>query len=203
MHEEAFFDVLRSRRSVRAFTDRLPDQTLLDRLIEAAQWAPSNHNRQGWKFIVFRDKAQIRELSEKVRQTLGDSLASSNRLLAAQGQELLHFATLFEKAPVVILAMHKKSPAVGKALIGASSSRYVSSEAISTAMAVQNLLLAAHVLGLGACVMTAPLLAGGVWESLPDLPAGFEPTCLVAVGYPAEEPSPPRRKSLEHIVEYR
>lgn len=203
MNEEAFFDVLRSRRSVRAFTDRLPDQAMLDRLIEAAQWAPSNHNRQGWKFLVFRDKALIRELSEKVHQTLGDSLASANRLLAAQGQELLLFATLFEKAPVIILAMHKKSPAVGKALIRAGGDRLISSEALSTAMGVQNLLLAAHVLGLGACVMTAPLLAMEVWESIPDLPAGLEPTCLVALGYPAEKPSPPRRKSLEHIVEYR
>jgi nitroreductase len=202
MHEEAFFDVLRSRRSVRAFTDRVPDQALLDRLIEAAQWAPSNHNRQGWKFLVFRDQSQIRQLSEKVRQALGDSLALANRLLAAQGQELVHFATLFAKAPVIILAMHKKSPAVGKALI-ASDRRCVSSEAISTAMAVQNMLLAAHVLGLGACVMTAPLLAAGVWESLPDLPAGFEPTCLVAVGYPAEQPSSPRKKPIQHIVEYR
>jgi nitroreductase len=188
---------------VRAFSERLPNQDLLAKLIEAAQWAPSNHNRQGWKFLVFRDKVQIRELSEKVRQALGDSLASANRLLAAQGNELLHFATLFEKAPVVILAMHKKSPAVGKALIIASGSRYVGGEAISTAMAVQNLLLAAHVLGLGACVMTAPLLASQVWESVRDLPAGFELTCLVAVGYPTEQPSPPRRKPIEHIVEYR
>jgi nitroreductase len=203
MHEEALFDVLRSRRSVRAFTERVPDQALLDRLIEAAQWAPSNHNRQGWKFLVFRDKAQIRELSEQVRHTLGESLASADRLLAERGRELLHFATLFEKAPVLILAMHKKSHAVGKALIGASGSRYVSSEAISTAMAVQNLLLAAHVLGLGACIMTAPLLADGVWESVPDLPAGFEPTCLVAIGYPAHRPPSPRRKSIQHIVEYR
>lgn len=203
MPEDAFFEVLRSRRSVRAFTDRLVDQAVLDRLIEAAQWAPSNHNRQGWKFLVFRSKEQIGELSQRVRQTLGDSLASANRLLAAKGHELVHFATLFEKAPAIILAMHKKGPAVAKALIAASGERHLSSEALSTAMAVQNLLLAAHVLGLGACAMTAPLLASGVWESIPDLPAGFEPTCLVAVGYAAQEPSPPRRKPLEHIVEYR
>lgn len=203
MDEDAFFGVLRSRRSVRAFTDRAPDEASLSKLIEAAQWAPSNHNRQGWKFLVVRDKTQIRELSGKVRHALSESLASANRLLAAQGQELIHFATLFDRAPVVILAMHKRSPAVGRALIAASGTTCVSGEALSTAMAVQNLLLAAHVLGLGACVMTAPLLASQVWESTPGLPAGFEPTCLVAVGYPAEKPAPPRRKSLGHIVEYR
>jgi nitroreductase len=51
--------------------------------------------------------------------------------------------------------------------------------------------------------MTAPLLAGDVWRSLADLPAGFEPTCLVAVGYPAESPEAPPRKALEHVLEYR
>ena len=203
MREEDFFDVLQSRRSVRAFADRLPDRALLDRLIEAARWAPSNHNRQGWKFLVFQDRAQIRALSQRVRQSLGDALASANRLLAAQGQELLHFATVFEKAPVIILALHKKSPAIGRALVGAGDGTRISGEALSTAMAVQNILLAAHVLGLGACAMTAPLLASDVWRAIPDLPAGFEPTCLVAVGYPAEQPAPPRRKPVEHIVEYR
>ena len=165
-------------------------------------WAPSGHNRQGWKFLVFQDRSVIAALAEKVRQSLSEHLASANRLLAEQGQELLHFATLFAKAPVMVLATHKKSPAVGKALVSASGGRYGSGEAISTAMAVQNLLLMAHVLGLGACVMTAPLLAAAVWESLPDLPTGFEPTCVVAVGYPAESPPPPRRKAIEHIVEF-
>ncbi len=70
-------------------------------------------------------------------------------------------------------------------------------------MAVQNLLLAAHAGGLGACVMTAPLLAGDVWKAVADLPAGFEPTCIIAVGRPAENPEPPRRKALENIIDYR
>jgi nitroreductase len=70
-------------------------------------------------------------------------------------------------------------------------------------MACQNLLLAAHAMGLGACVMTAPLLAGTVWNSMKDLPLGFEPTCLITVGYSAEVPVAPRRKELNHVIEYR
>jgi nitroreductase len=202
MDAQEFLDALRSRRSVRSFTDRVPGPQELAALFEAARWAPSNHNRQGWRFVVFQDRTYIRELSQRIRESLKAWLASADRRVAQQGEDLLHFATLFEKAPVIVLAMHKRSPAAGKALLqGAAGS--VSSEAISTAMAVQNLLLAAHVLGLGACVMTAPLLAGDVWEALADLPAGFAPTCLVAVGHPAEAPAAPRRKPLEQIVEYR
>jgi len=203
MDLKELLDTLKSRRSVRAFTDRVPEEQQIATLIEAAQWAPSNHNRQGWKFLVFRNQSHIKELSRRVRETLTSSLSAANHLVADKRHELIHFATLFENAPVTILAMHKKSPAVGESLLDACGVKNISSEAISTAMAVQNMLLAAHVMGLGACVMTAPLLAGSVWQTLADLPLGFEPTCLVAVGYPAETPTPPRRKRLAQILEFR
>ena len=201
--QETFFEALRTRRSVRQFTERVPEEKLLGKLIEAAQWAPSNHNRQGWKFIVFRDRAKIADLAERIGEAVKTVLARTDRLDAEQGKELVYYAKLFARAPVAILALHKKSPAVGKAILEAAGATQVSSEAISTAMAVENMLLAAHVLGLGACVMTAPLLAAGVWKEHGDLPAGYEPTCVVAVGYPAETPAPPRRKPIERIVEYR
>ena len=70
-------------------------------------------------------------------------------------------------------------------------------------MAVQNMLLAAHSLAMGACVHTAALLAGEVWRNLSDRPAGFVPTCLVAVGYADEQPATPRKKTLDHIIETR
>lgn len=125
------------------------------------------------------------------------------RLTTDQADELVHLAGAFDQSPIVILALHKKSPAVGRSLLAWATSELASGEALSAAMAVQNLLLAAHVMGLGTCVMTAPLLAGSVWKSLQDLPVGFELTCLITVGYPASVPSAPRRKKLEHILEYR
>jgi nitroreductase len=123
--------------------------------------------------------------------------------LVPQAEEILHYAGAFDQAPVVILALHKKGLAAGRALLDSAVSPLVSGEALSTAMAVENLLLAAHALGLGSCVMTAPLLAGEVWNTLPDLPLGFEPTCLVTLGHPAEEPEPPPRKAFRHVLEYR
>jgi nitroreductase len=120
-------------------------------------------------------------------------------------EHIIHYATLFADAPCVILAMHKRPAAVGRELLaGESLPELVSGEALSTAMAVQNVLLAAHSLGLGACVMTAPLLAAEPWKDLLDLPQGFEPTCVIAVGYPSRPVgTSPRRKPLERILEYR
>lgn len=200
---QSFFELLKSRRSIRKFTDNKPDRSHIERLIEAASWAPSNHNRQGWKFMVFEDQQQIRMLADKARKSVKKAIREAHRLVASRADELIHFVGAFDQSPVVILAMHKKSPAVGRSLLPSATSELASGEALSTAMAVQNLLLAAHAMGLGTCVMTAPLLAGDVWKSLCDFPIGFEPTCLVAVGYPAETPAAPRRKNLEHILEYR
>jgi len=203
MDYESFLQFVKSRRSIREFSHRKISHSQIERLIEAASWAPSNHNRQGWKFIVFEDSQEICMLSVRVREFVKKSLARAHKLVTAQADELVHVAGAFDHAPVVILAMHKKSSAIGKSILSLATSELVSGEALSSAMACQNFLLAAYAMGLGTCLMTAPLLAGEVWKSLHGLPAGFEPTCLIAIGYPAHVPTAPRRKRLEHIIEYR
>ncbi len=203
MDYDNFLQLAKSRRSIREFANRNISHSQIERLIEAASWAPSNHNRQGWKFIVFEDSQEICTLSVKVREFVKQSLTKAHKLAAAKMDEIVHFSGAFDQAPVVILAMHKKSPAIGKSILSFATGELVSGEALSTAMACQNLLLAAYTMGLGACLMTAPLLAGEVWKSLNDLPAGFEPTCLIALGYPAHIPAAPKRKRLKHIIEFR
>ncbi|MBE0535039.1 MAG: nitroreductase family protein [Phycisphaerae bacterium] len=203
MDYKDLMQVVCSRRSIRRFTGRRVDRERIEQLVEAASWAPSNHNRQGWKFIIFEAADEIHALAERSRRCVEAFLAETRRPATAQMDELVHFTGAFEYAPVVILVMHKKSPAVGKAILAQAASELASGEVLSAAAACQNLLLAAHVMGLGACMMTAPLLAGEVWKSLDSLPAGYEPTCLIALGYPDEAPAPPKRKKLEHIVEYR
>jgi len=203
MDYESFLRLASSRRSVRRFTSRGLTHGQIEQLIEAACWAPSNHNRQGWKFVVFEDPQEIRMLAEQSRKAVKESLAEAPRFAAAQTDELVHFAGAFDQTPVVILVMHKTSPAIGKSMLSLATSELASGEVLSAAMACQNLLLAAHAMGLGACLMTAPLLAGNVWKSLGGLPVGFEPTCLIALGYPAQMPVAPKRKKLEHVVDYR
>jgi len=203
MNPNDFLALLKSRRSVREFTDRKPTHAQIEQIIEAAALAPSNHNRQGWKFLIYENKQAILELADKIRLSLTTSLDRANRTVAEHSRELIHFAGGFENAPVVILAMHKKSPAMGQTVLLEAANPLASGEAISTAMACQNLLLAAHAMGLAGCVMTAPLFAGDVWKTMKDLPAGFEPTCLITLGYPAVIPEMPKRKNLEHILEYR
>ncbi|MHC4638006.1 MAG: nitroreductase family protein [Planctomycetota bacterium] len=203
MDSKSFLLFAESRRSIRKYTDQKVGREKIEQLIEVASWAPSNHNRQGWKFIVFEDSQEIHTLSKQTRKFMKKSLEGAHKLVAGKAEELIHYSGAFDSAPVLILVMHKKSPAVSKYIIDSGTSILASGEVLSTAMACQNLLLAAKAMGLGTCIMTAPLLAGTVWKSLDNLPAGFEPTCLITIGYPAETPEAPRRKKLEHIIEYR
>jgi nitroreductase len=197
-------ELMRRRRSVRRFAPRGLDRAQIEQLLEAARWAPSNHNRQGWKFLVFQDPDRLKDLAGQVQQELWERLNRQTSLPQDRAEELLQHATLFAQAPVVLLVLHKKPVAIGKRMLSdLQGGQRISGEALSAAMAVQNLLLAAEALNLGACVLTAPLLAQKPWQELPDLPPGHEPTCLVALGNPAEEPSCPRRKPIAHIVEYR
>ncbi len=62
--------VLKKRRSTRAFSDRAVGAELLDDLFEAARWAPSNGNRQPWRFLVF---------SGERRSLLAPALSQGNR----------------------------------------------------------------------------------------------------------------------------
>jgi nitroreductase len=90
------FEIIRTRRSIRKFTeDPVPDD-VIDRIIEAGTWAPSGRNNQPWKFAVIKDgelKKQISELTHYFRIVLSakvliavflDNSASYDRTKDAQ-----------------------------------------------------------------------------------------------------------------------
>lgn len=193
--------LMRSRRSIRHFADRQVGRENLERLIEAARWAPSNHNRQPWRFLVFDDRQTIQRLVAGVRQGVAERLRRLPSVAAPYAAELTEHANVFGRAPVLIVALHQRPVNIGRRVLdGLAHPALVSGEPLSVAMAVQNLLLAAHALGLGACVLTAPLLAQDRLALVLPLPAGFDLTCFVALGYPDESPAVPRRKGLDMIV---
>jgi F420 biosynthesis protein FbiB-like protein len=72
----------------------------------------------------------------------------------------------------------------------------------ATAMAGQNLLLAAHAAGLGGCWMCAPLFCPETVAAVLALPADWEPQGIVTLGHPAESGKPFRRRNLSESVCY-
>ena len=201
---DRLLELIRVRRSVRRFSDHAVSREDITCLLEAARWAPSNHNRQPWRFLVIEDKQQINLLAEAVRQGLSEKLKSLPEAAATYASEFTHYATFFSNAPVLLVVLHKQPVSVSAPLLaGLKNPDLVSGEPLSVAMAVQNLLLAAQASGLGTCVLTGPLLVRDALAGGLDLPAGHDFTCLVALGHPAESPAPPRRKTVEQIVEFR
>ena len=69
---ETLMGLIRARRSIRRFSARAVGRDDILRLVEAARWAPSNHNRQPWRFIVVEEKQADRATGREGRhETVG------------------------------------------------------------------------------------------------------------------------------------
>jgi len=168
-----FFEIVKLRRSVRAFTeDKVADEEV-EKIVDAARWAPSAGNIQPWEFVVVRKPEIKRRLAE-----------------AALDQSFI------EEAPVVILVCADETRSEW-----GYGSRGVNLYCIQdTAAAIENMLLAASALGLGSCWVGA-FYEDDVRKTL-NLPRGVRPVAIVPVGRPAEKPRPPYKRSLREIVHH-
>ena len=111
-----------------------------------------------------------------------------------------HFAE-FAEAPAVILISARRVDSVQRHMLGERASATVGSLA-SAAMAAQNLMLAAHALELGACCMTGALAASEDLGQIAGLSGRQEVVCIIAVGWPAENPPIPARKPVSEILRH-
>ncbi|MEJ5330241.1 MAG: nitroreductase family protein [Desulfobaccales bacterium] len=178
------YEAIMNRRSHRFYKPDMPPREVLERVIQAALWAPSGTNAQPWEIDVlagrFRD-----EFVERVTHCI----AHMRQLMQAaqipeKGQELvIKFFQNLGGAPVVIVVTVYKSPDPGM----------MEANIQSGAALMQNLLLAAHAEGLGTCWMTGP---NYVAQELLDY-LGKPDQHLLAItpiGYSAKEPPVPPRK---------
>jgi nitroreductase len=166
-------EAIKGRRSVRAFKNKDVPQEIIEKLIDAARWAPSAGNIQPWEFIVVRKPDIKRRLAE-----------------AALDQ------TFIEEAPVVIVVCAGENrSSQGYGMRG--KTLYCIQD---TAAAIQNIHLLAYSLGLGACWVGA--FREEEAREILKIPLGVRPVAMIPVGCPAESPSPPSRRPLRQIVRY-
>lgn len=150
------------RRSVRSFQADPVPVDMLRRLVEAGIWAPSGGNAQTWCFIIVTDGASIRRLKMLSPGLLGNP-------------------------PAVIVICQNVAEAERK---GAKLGKEVLM-LMDSAMAAQNIMLAAYAEGLGTCIVRS-FHPEGV-QKLLKLPQYIEPQILISVGFPASVPKPPKR----------
>jgi len=188
-------EVIAERRSIRRYRDLPIPDALLETLLTAAGWAPSAHNRQPWRFAVLREAAPKDRLARAMGARLAADRLRDGDAEAAIAQDVARSHARITGAPVVVAVClslvdmdryHDAARAEAERLMAIQS----------TAMAVQNLLLAATAHGLGACWMCAPLFCPTVVRAALDLPADWEPQALVTLGHPASAGKPATRRPV-------
>ena len=192
--------MLRQRRSVRKFKETPVPNELIRRIVEAGTWAPSAGNRQHWEFAVVVSEKVRREMSEAVRERWTAILDGADaESIAGEIKDYSGNFDWFSTAPVVIAVSARNPDAFLIRMLGDNADD-VAGAKTSAAMAAQNLMLAAHALGLGACCLTGPLAAQEELRRAVGLGKRQSIVCLIALGYPAEEPPERPRKPLGEVM---
>lgn len=160
------FSAILNRRSIRKFTEKeLPTDTI-NKLLQAAMYAPSAMNNQAWQFIVINK-----------RQLMDD-------ILKFIPQEMLKST----KAAILVCG-------------DLNSEKNLDYIQQNCSAATQNILLAAHGLGLGSCWIGVYPVQETIlgFKKLFNLPENIIPITFVSLGYPAENPAAEERYKQEKV----
>lgn len=192
-------DAMETQRAIRRLSSDPVDDATVRRLLELAVKAPSGGNLQSWEFVVVRDpdvKHQLARLNRQawaVYHRINRRRARADYKLERILDAVQWQADHFEEVPVVVVACLRGARPVIPA-VGASS--YYG----SIFPAVQNLLLGARAIGLGAALTTLPLWSVRLTRRTLGLPRGITPCALVPLGWPTEHYGPTTRRPIEEIV---
>ncbi len=170
-------DCIKSRRSIRRFTEQPISDELLMELIEAIRWSPSWANTQTWEVVVVKDPV----VKEKLAGCVSETNPAYKGLL---------------QAPVIMVVCGRVGSAGYKN--GEAATERGDWYMFDAGIASQNMCLAAHDLGLGT-VHVGSLNHQAVDELL-GLPEDVNSLEIIPVGYPAKEGSAPPRKKPESFV---
>lgn len=200
---EPLMAALLGRRSVRAYLDRKVPDEVVEKVLEAARWAPSPHGRQPWRFaVVTREgtKARLAEaMGEEWRANLemdGQSDEVVERRLEGSRRRL------FDAPVLVLLCLYLEDLDTYPDAVRQQNEITMAVQSLGAA--AQNALLAAYSSGLDAGWMCAPLFCPEKVTEALDLDPKLIPHALITLGY--ADGDPPKRRSrrpLEELLIYR
>lgn len=195
------FDLILTRRSLRRYRPEPVPRALIERLLTAAIWAPSAHNRQPWRFAVVESLEQKEKLARAMGERLRRDLEADSVPQAVIDADVARSYDRITSAPALIAVCLTMADMDTYPDARRAQAEYLMAVQ-STAMAGENLLLAAHEAGLGACWMCAPLFCPDVVRNTLELPHDWQPQGLITLGYPAQQREKTRRP-LEASVLWR
>ena len=217
-------EVMATMRAMRRLKpDPVPDE-LLDKLVEAATWAPSASNAQAYHWVVVTDRAQMARLAEAWRECVDEYLAlmgtdTPARTAGAEAAAKLREALLYQRdhfaeTPAVFVACYKGrqlGPRDPRRLLKIGPRRMVAlarggmragtlAEAASVYPAVQNLLLAARAHGLGANITSWHLMREDRFKEILGIPGNVGTYAVIPVGWPQGRFGPVRRRPVAEVT---
>jgi nitroreductase len=206
MDYEDFLDLVKKRRSIRGFrTDPVPDE-YVDKIIEAARYAPSGANSQPWEFIVVKDQ----EIKDRIVGIVSEQSECSRKVELTREKDL-RFSALtgpvrepaYKNAPVYIILCGDPRTKEAYPLL-TTLTRGDSHFTSSLASAFLYMALAAATLGLGSQWVSAtgnpfvkPLL-----KELLEIPQKLDIYDMLVVGYPASQPKERFVRERAEMVHY-
>ena len=199
MSQSPVLDAIQDRRSLRRYLQQPVPKPLIETVLEAGTWAPSAHNRQPWRFAVL----QSPETKEKLALAMGQRLRSDlERDFVPESvieKDVNRSYDRLTSAPVLIVVCMSMLD-----MDSYSDEQRNRNETImaiqSTAMAGQNILLAAHGTGLAACWMCAPLFCPDVVQENLALPQDWQAQGIISLGYPAQERTKTREPLESRLI---
>lgn len=165
------FEAIRTRRSIRKYKDKQVSWDNIVTIMQAGKYAPSAGNLQNWKFIVVKDDAKRKAIAKACMQ-----------------QEWMEIAPVY----IVVVAEPEKA----ERYYGTRGARLYTIQGCAAAM--ENMLLTAHSLGLGACWIGA-FDEDEIFNIL-TLPEEKSVQGIITIGYADENPEPPPKYRIEHMV---
>ena len=192
-----FYEFMKSRRTIRDFSDKEVPQEIIDNCLKTAATAPSGANQQPWHFVVIRDasiKTQIRKAAEAEERDFYAGRAGDAWLEALEPLGTNAEKPFLEKAPVLIAVFEQKYTIDAR---GSKNKHYYAKESVGIATGM--LIAALHNVGLVALTHTPSPM--NFLTKILNRPEGEKPFLLLVVGHPAEDAEVPDidKKDLRDI----
>jgi len=197
----AFFDAIRTRRTVRDFSDRPVPRETIEWAIRAAATAPSGANMQPWHFAAVGDgaiKRRIREAAEKEEKAFYDGRAGDEWLAALEPFGTDWRKPFLETAPWLIVVFQQN---YGVKPGGGRAKHYYVQESVGIASGF--LIAALH--GAGLATLTHTPSPMGFLRDILGRPKNERAVMILVAGYPAEDAQVPllEKKPFETVASFR
>ena len=192
------FEIMATTRSMRRLKPDPVPAELIRKILEAGVSAPSGGNMQRWRFLVIRDPTVKQAVGSYYKRAWDEVVSPRYRAgKPAPGTSPERFTRMLDAAQYLADHIHEAPVWIVPCMEGANPSRTAGS---SIYPAVQNMLLAARALGLGATLTTLYLSFEKEVEAALGLPADVHSYALLPIGYPMGRFGPVRRIPVADIA---